>query len=114
MVRPPPRSTLFPSRRSSDLVDKVGTGYTLTAVATGLTTGSSSVFNVTPGAASRLVFTVQPTPTVAGATITPAVQVTAQDAHGNTATAFSGNVTVAIGTNAGGGVLSGTTNVAAG
>src|SRR5438132_611587 len=95
-------------------VDKVGTGYTLTAVATGLTTGSSSVFNVTPGAASRLVFTVQPTPTVAGATITPAVQVTAQDAHGNTATAFSGNVTVAIGTNAGGGVLSGTTNVAAG
>src|SRR5205807_4267156 len=32
-------------------VDKVGTGYTLTAAATGLTTGSSTVFNVTPGAA---------------------------------------------------------------
>src|SRR5205823_5104880 len=94
-------------------VDKVGTGYTLTAAATGLTTGSSTVFNVTPGAASRLVFTVQPTPTVAGATITPAVQVTAQDAHGNTATAFSGSVTVAIGMNPGGGALSGTSSVAA-
>src|SRR5436853_470271 len=82
-------------------------------MATGLTTGSSSVFNVTPGAASRLVFTVQPTPTVAGATITPAVQVTAQDAHGNTATAFSGSVTVAIGMNPGGGALSGTSSVAA-
>src|SRR5439155_1721771 len=84
-----------------------------TAVATGLTTGSSTVFNVTPGAASRLVFTVQPTTTVAGATITPAVQVTAQDAHGNTATAFSGSVTVAIGMNPGGGALSGTSSVAA-
>src|SRR5207253_2481287 len=94
-------------------VDKVGTGYTLTAAATGLTTGSSTVFNVTPGAASRLVFTVQPTTTVAGATITPAVQVTAQDAHGNTATAFSGSVTVAIGMNPGGGALSGTSSVAA-
>src|SRR6266576_2853968 len=94
-------------------VDKVGTGYTLTAAATGLTTGSSTVFNVTPGAASQLVFTVQPTTTVAGATITPAVQVTAQDAHGNTATAFSGSVTVAIGINPGGGALSGTSSVAA-
>src|SRR5438034_3292975 len=67
-------------------LDRVGTGYTLPPAATGLTTGSSTVFNVTPGTASRLVFTVQPTTTVAGATITPAVQVTAQDAHGNTAT----------------------------
>jgi len=94
-------------------VDKAATGYTLTAAATGLTTTSSTVFNVTPGAASRLVFTVQPTTTVAGATITPAIEVTAQDAHGNTATAFSGSVTVAIGANAGGGALSGTTTVAA-
>src|SRR5216117_2972514 len=94
-------------------VDKVATGYTLTAVATGLTTWSSTVFNVTPGAASQLVFTVQPTTTVAGATITPAVQVTAQDAHGNTATAFSGSVAVAIGANPGGGALSGTSSVAA-
>src|SRR4029077_19817043 len=94
-------------------VDKVGSGYTLTAAATGLTTASSTVFNVTPGTASQLVFTVHPTTTVAGATITPAVQVTAQDAHGNTATAFSGPVTVAIGTNPGGGALSGATTVAA-
>src|SRR4029077_7604256 len=95
-------------------VDKVGTGYTLTAAATGLTTASSTVFNVTPGTASQLVFTVQPTTTVAGATITPAIEVTAQDTHGNTATAFTGSVTVAIGTNPGGGALSGATTVAAG
>src|SRR5206468_11474627 len=51
--------------------------------------------------------------TIAGAAITPAVQVTAQDAEGNTATAFGGSVTVAIGTNPGGGTLSGTTSSSA-
>jgi Big-like domain-containing protein len=43
----------------------------------------------------RLAFTVQPSATVAGAVITPAVQVTAKDASGNTATGFTGPVTVA-------------------
>jgi len=54
-----------------------------------------------------LVFTVQPTSTAAGASITPAVEVTARDANGNTATGFTGSVTLAIGTNTGGGTLSG-------
>jgi len=92
-------------------IDKVGTGYTLTA--TGAGTATSAAFNITPGTAAALVFTVQPTNTVAGAAITPAVEVTAQDASGNTATAFSGNVTVTLGTNPGGGTLSGTATVAA-
>src|SRR5438046_917877 len=92
-------------------IDKVGTGYTLTAAGAGST--SSSAFNITAGTATQLVFSVQPTPTVAGAAITPDVQVTAQDGQGNTATGFTGNITVAIGTNPGTGTLSGTKTVAA-
>src|SRR5207249_3734091 len=98
-----------PTRRSSDL--KVGTGYTLTA--TGAGTATSAAFNITVGTATQLVFTVQPSTTAAEAAITPAVQVTAQDAQGNTATGFTGNVTVAIGTNPGTGTLGGTLTHAA-
>src|SRR5256714_3080863 len=50
---------------------------------------------------------------MAGAAIPPDVQVTAQDGQGNTATGFTGNITVAIGTNPGSGTLSGTKTVAA-
>src|SRR5256884_99081 len=94
-------------------VNKVGTGYTLTAAATGLPTQPSAGFNVTPGGAAQLVFSVEPSNATAGATIAPAVQVTALDAQGNVATGFGSNVTVAIGTNAGGGTLAGTTGVTA-
>src|SRR5207244_460145 len=104
----------FPPRRSSDLsggalsgtathaasggvatftglsIDKVGTGYTLTASATGPATGTSTAFNITAGTATQLVFSVQPSTTSAGAAITPAVQVTALDASNNTATGFTG------------------------
>src|SRR5204863_209960 len=94
-------------------IDKAGTGYTLAPSATGLTGANSSTFNIEPAAANRLVFTGQPTSVTAGATITPAVTVTVQDGLGNTVTGFTGNVAVAIGTNPGGGALSGTTTVAA-
>src|SRR5439155_495497 len=87
-------------------IDKAGTGYTLTATGAGSTT--STAFNVTAATATALVFSVEPTNTVAGAAITPAVQVTAQDGNGNTATGFTGNITVAIGTNPSSGTLSGT------
>src|SRR5207245_1654598 len=98
---------------SAASIDKVGTGYTLTASATGPATGTSTAFNITAGSAATLVFTVQPTSTVAGGSITPAIEVTARDANGNTATGFTGNVTLAIGTNTGGGTLSGTATHAA-
>src|SRR5439155_1243839 len=94
-------------------IAKVGTGYTLTAAAAGLPAATSAAFNVTPGTAAKLVFTVQPSNTAAGAAITPAVQVTAQDAQGNTASGFTGTVTVALGTNPRGGTLAGTTTVTA-
>jgi adhesin/invasin len=63
--------------------------------------------------ATRLVFGQQPTDEQAGATISPAVTVRAVDGNGATVTSFTGNVTMAIGTNPGGGTLSGTTTVAA-
>ncbi len=66
--------------------------------------------------AVRLVFTVQPSTTAMGATIRPAVQVTAYDSLGNVAAGFSGAVRVAIGRDAsllGNASLSGTTSVAA-
>jgi hypothetical protein len=94
-------------------IDKAGSGYTLTAAATGLASATSTSFTITSGAATTLVFTVAPSSTTAGMVITPAVQVTARDPFGNTATTFSGNVTVAFGANPSGGVLSGTTTVAA-
>jgi hypothetical protein len=96
-------------------LNRTGTGYTLSASFPGMTQPApvSSAFTITPGPATQLAFTVAPGPTVAGASFTPAVQVTARDAQGNTATSFSGNVTVAISANPGGGTLSGTGTVAA-
>jgi hypothetical protein len=93
-------------------IDKVGTGYSLTFTAGGLTAKTSRLFNINPGAATKLAFTVQATNTLAGATITPAVQVSAQDAFGNLVPAFAGSVTVAVGANPGAGTLAGTTTVA--
>ena len=49
-----------------------------------------------PGAATELVFTVQPSAAAEEATIRPAVQVTARDASGQTATSFTGRVTLSI------------------
>jgi Big-like domain-containing protein/invasin-like protein len=94
-------------------IDKAGAGYTLTAAASRLTGATSPTFAITVGSASRLVFVAQPTATAAGALITPAVQVTAQDAAGNTATGFTGPVTVAILNAAVGDTLFGTTSVTA-
>src|SRR5207248_1489617 len=101
-------------------IDKVGTGYTLTA--TGAGSATSAALKSAAGG-EREVGVAGEAGTkgggggmraaAAGAAITPAVQVTAQDAQGNTATGFTGNVTVAIGTNPSSGTLGGTKSVAA-
>src|SRR5437773_6762213 len=93
-------------------IDKAGAGYTLQATA-GSLTAVSSAFTIAPAAAAKLAFTVQPSDTQAGATITPAVRVIARDAFGNTATGFTGNVSLVIGNNPSGGVLHGTIPVTA-
>src|SRR5207253_133629 len=87
-------------------IDKVGTSYTLTATGAGSTT--SAAFNITAGSATQLVFNVQPSTTTAGAAITPAGEDTAQEGNGKTATGFTGNSTVAHGTNPSSGTLAGT------
>src|SRR5439155_418964 len=94
-------------------INKTGSGYTLTAAASGFAPVTSSAFDITPGTATQLVFTVQPSTTVAGAAISPAVQVSALDAVNNVVPSFTGPVTVALGNNPGGSTLGGTTTVAA-
>src|SRR5438132_26797 len=94
-------------------LNKAGTGYTLAASAGGFAPVTSTPFDIIPGTATQLAFTVQPSNTVAGAAISPAVQVTALDPAGNPVPSFTGSVTVALGTNPGGSTLSGTTTVAA-
>src|SRR6185503_12085697 len=95
-------------------IDKIGTGYTLTATDGSLTSGTSSPFNITVGAAAKLAFTTQPGGGTGGTAWTTQPVVTVQDAGGNTVTGNSSTVTLAIGNNAGpGGVLSGTLTKAA-
>lgn len=76
-----------------------------------ITDNASVVFTALP--ATRLEFGQQPTTEAAGATITPAVTVRAEDAIGNLDTNFSGQVTLAIASGPADGVLSGTTTQAA-
>src|SRR5438552_5024571 len=94
-------------------LDKTARGYWLTASATGLSTATSNSFTITAGTATQLVFGTQPSTTIAGRQISPAVKVRALDALGNVATGFTGDVTLALGANPGGGTLSGTNPVAA-
>ncbi|HSD31086.1 MAG TPA: hypothetical protein VLB49_04195, partial [Gemmatimonadales bacterium] len=113
-------------------IDEPGSAYTLTATAPGVTAATSAAFDIAttlPTAAAardspppaavpptlRLVFSVQPSNAAEEGTIAPAVQVTAQDSSGATATSFTGEVTVAItpGTGDSEAELSGTTTVAA-
>ncbi|HYV48249.1 MAG TPA: Ig-like domain-containing protein, partial [Myxococcaceae bacterium] len=91
-------------------IQKVGTGYTLVASATGLTPATSSAFDISAAAAASLVFTSQPTTTVAGAIIAPPVSLEVRDGFGNVLTGFSGPVTASL-VNAGSATLAGTTTV---
>ena len=92
-------------------INKAATGYTLTATSSGLSTATSATFNVTVGPATQLVFTTQPSGATAANGVFPIQPVVkVQDAGGNTVTTSSASVTLAIGTNPGGGALTCTTN----
>jgi hypothetical protein len=97
----------------SDLsINKAGSGYTLAASSTGLSTVASSGFAINPAAADHLVFNQQPSDTVAGQSMSPAVTVAIVDQFGNVLTAdTTDTVTLAISNNPGGGTLSGTLTV---
>jgi hypothetical protein len=94
-------------------VEKVGTGYTLTASSGSLTSATSSAFNITAGAASKLVYSVQPSSAEVKAVISPEIKVQVQDANGNLVTTATTSVTLAMGSNPGGAKLSGTLTLAA-
>jgi uncharacterized delta-60 repeat protein len=95
-------------------IDKIGTGYTLTATDDSLNSTTSAPFNITLGAAAKLAFTTQPSAsTPQGTAFATQPVVTVQDAGGNTVIGDTSTVTVAIGTNPGGGTLGGTPTKAA-
>jgi uncharacterized repeat protein (TIGR01451 family) len=92
-------------------ISRVGDGYTLTSSASGLSGATSNAFNITPGAATQLAFTIQPGTALAGRTIAGPPTVAIRDVNGDTVTADnSTQVTVAIkaGTGTSGASLSGT------
>ena len=95
-------------------INKAGTGYTLTASSTPLyTPATSATFNISPGLPTQLVFIQGPSTTVAGATMTPGVTVAVEDANGNIETGDTGTtISLAVGTNPGGGTITGGTAVA--
>ena len=86
-------------------LNKVGTGYKLSASATGLTGATSDPFNITAASPSQVAFIVEPSTTVAGFAISPAVQVQVQDAYGNPETTATNAITLALGANPGGSTL---------
>jgi hypothetical protein len=79
---------------------------TLTAASAGLGSDGSAAFTILAGAATKVVFSQQPTTTSAGAAITPAVTVQLQDASGNGVP--SAGVSVTLSLTAGTGTLAGT------
>ena len=95
-------------------INLAGAGYVLTP-GDGTLSAGSSAFNITAGAATHLVFTVQPTNATAGAAIAPAVTVKAEDALGNVDTTYAKPIGFGIKATTGtaGAVLTGGTAVAA-
>jgi autotransporter-associated beta strand protein len=95
---------------SNVILDTAG-NYTLTASDGSLTSATSNSFTVTPAAASKVVYGVQPSGVTAGVADSPSVVVDVEDQFGNIVTSDSSNVTLAVAS--GPGSLSGTVTVAA-
>ncbi len=93
-------------------VNKNGTAYTLVASSTGLTSVTTSAFDIAVGAPSKLIFSAQPTGGIANVAL-PAIVVNAQDSQGNPTPAFTGTVTLSLGTNPANAALGGTLTAAA-
>jgi uncharacterized repeat protein (TIGR03803 family) len=95
---------------SNVVLDTAGS-YTLEATDSTLTAATSSSFTVTPGNASKVVYSTQPTSVTAGVANSPSIVVDVEDAFGNIETSNSSNVTLSVAS--GGGSVSGTATVAA-
>ena len=101
-------------------LNKTGTGYTLAASSPGLTSATSSAFNILPGAPVALRLVTQPctgsATCSAGTPLAPSPQFEVLDANGNrvtTGTGSNASVTVARTGGPGSATLSGTTTVIA-
>lgn len=79
-------------------LDKVSTGYTLSASSVDLSAVKSTGFAISPGTPTKLTFMVQPSDAQANSAIQPPVQVAAADSFDNPATNFTGSVRVRLGT----------------
>ncbi|MHB8877757.1 MAG: beta strand repeat-containing protein, partial [Myxococcaceae bacterium] len=95
------------ARFASLSLQKAGQGYLLAATSGGLAPATSAAFDVTPAAAAALTFAAPPADTVAGAFL-PAVQVAVRDTYGNTVTASSAGVSIALASGPAGATLGGT------
>jgi subtilase family serine protease len=85
---------------------------TVADTATSSIVGTASV-TVNPAAATHLAFGQQPASTTVGTVLSPAVTVKLLDAYNNVATNDNTDiVTIALGANTSGGILSGTTSIA--
>src|SRR5487761_263477 len=82
--------------------------YTVIVTAAGVAVSSKFSLTNTAGTAAKLVFSVEPSNAGAGSAITPAVQVTIEDASGNTVTSATNTVSIAISNNPSSGTLAGT------
>ena len=90
-------------------MDKAGQGYKIGAHSGDLLQAASAPFTVIGGPPVQLGFSVQPPAlTATDGWLAPAVRVTLRDQYGNATTASS-SVTLALGDNPGGAILSGTT-----
>ena len=83
--------------------------YTLTASDGALNGATSTSFTVSPAAASKVVYGVQPSNVTAGVADSPSIVVDVEDPFGNIVTTDSSNVTLAVAS--GPGSLSGTLTV---
>jgi len=92
-------------------IARIGTGYSLAASSTALTGASSGTFDITPNVPYRVIITQQPTDVAAGETLTPPIQATLYDRHGNAVTEATNAVSASLGNNPSGGTLLGTTTV---
>jgi probable HAF family extracellular repeat protein len=94
---------------SNLVITKAATGYELSAGDGSDTSATSNSFNVTPAAASKLVFTTQPVGTTAGKNLSPVVAVSIEDSFGNVITTNTSKV--ALATKTGPGTIFGTAGV---
>ena len=92
-------------------LDQVGTGYTLDASATGLTTATSAAFDILAGAPTQLILTSVSISDVTVNSTLSTLAVEIRDANNNLVTTATNSVNVAINTDPSGtATLNGTTN----